>query len=112
MGPFKLGQWGVVLAVSSFKLLQFCDRGIINGSPLEFSSFVRRTMTGSTRDATLFGALSRCFHLHEAMCLDGMFDPALNPCSVFTLLAPLPAACWRRSYFFDVPLINCLASPS
>ena len=57
---WRLPPCGVVLAIASFKLLQFCDRGIVSGSPIEFSAFVSQTM-GGARESTLFGALSSVY---------------------------------------------------
>ena len=60
MPGWRLPPCGVVLAIASFKLLQFCDRSIVSGSPIEFSAFVAQTM-GGAREATLFGALSSVY---------------------------------------------------
>jgi MFS family permease len=43
-----------------FKLLQFMDRGVQNGSPLEFDVFIQRT-TNTTRVGAYFGALQSIY---------------------------------------------------
>ena len=53
--------YGVIITLDSFKLVQFVDRNVINGSPLEFGAFVHRTVGGAGNEATLFGALSSVY---------------------------------------------------
>jgi MFS family permease len=59
--PSACAPYGVIVTLASFKLLQFVDRNVINGSPLEFGAFVHRTMGGAENEATLFGALSSVY---------------------------------------------------
>ena len=44
-----------------FKLLQFMDRGVQNGSPLEFDVFIQRTTASTENTSGLFGALGSIY---------------------------------------------------
>ena len=46
-----------------FKLLQFMDRGVQNGSPIEFDAFIIRTTNSTANTAGLFGALGSIYSI-------------------------------------------------
>ena len=57
----RLSSRALTAICAGFKLLQFMDRGVQNGSPLEFDTFIQRTTNSTAHTASLFGALTSLY---------------------------------------------------
>ena len=57
----RLQPRSVAAVCACFKLLQFMDRGVQNGSPLEFDVFIQRTTASTENTSGLFGALGSIY---------------------------------------------------
>ena len=59
---YDWGKWcGSTYGCAVFKLLQFMDRGVQNGSPIEFDAFIQRTTNNTAHTASLFGMLGSLY---------------------------------------------------
>lgn len=52
---------GLAAVAAAFKLLQFMDRGVQNGSPIEFDIFIQRTTGDKAHTSSLFAALTSIY---------------------------------------------------